>query len=222
MTRRLRFADAVQISRAVLLCVACTLALPEPTAAQQADARSNESERNRQLVQEIITYLEDIGSLSGRYSQVSTDGRRASGVFEFEFPSKMHFAELTPTRNRLISDGSWIASIEEETGKAVRYPISSTPFAALLSTGLSDSDEYDIVEVQSQPDGDRSRHFLSISLKDEEALGVLTLLFLDPPLEFEGWIIRDAQNQATLVRLETEHTNRQIDPNRFRIHMFER
>ena len=220
MTRRLRFTASAQISRAVLLCVACALALPGSTTAQQADARSNEGERNSQLVKEIITYLEDIKSLSGRYSQVSTDGRRAAGVFEF--PSKMHFAELTPTRNRLISDGSWIASIEEETGKAVRYPISSTPFAALLSTGLSDSDEYEVVEVQSQPDGDRSRHFLSISLRDEEALGVLTLLFLDPPLEFEGWIIRDAQNQATLVRLATEHTNRQIDPDRFRIHMFER
>ena len=222
MTDRFRFAIAARISGTVLLCMTCMLAAPGSASAQQVDAGVDQRELDSQLVQEIIAYLDDIKTLSGRYSQVSTDGRRASGVFDFEFPSKMHFAELRPTRNRLISDGSWIASIEEETGKAVRYPISSTPFAALLSTGLSDGDKYEVVEVRSQPDGDRLRHFLSISLRDEEALGVLTLLFRDPPLEFEGWIIRDAQNQATFVRLVTEHTNRQIDPNRFRIHMFER
>ena len=205
---------------AVVLCAASLLAAP--ALAQQSGAEPVIGEPDGKLVQRIIDYLDTVSSLSGTYAQVSTDGQRATGMFDFEFPSKMHFAESEPTRNRLISDGTWIASIEEQTGKAVRYPISSTPFAALLSSGLSKSDEYEIERVQSQRDGNAWRHFLSISLKEEEALGILTLLFLDSPLQLEGWIIRDAQNQATLVRLSTEHANQRIDPNRFRIHLFER
>ncbi len=205
-----------------LFCAATLTALPPPALAQQSESEEVRGETDAQLVERVLDHLDGIKSLSGTYTQLSTDGQRASGVFDFEFPDKMHFAESEPTRNRLISDGFWIASIEEETGKAVRYPIASTPFAAFLSSGLRESDAYEIEEVQSQRDGDRWRHFLSISLKDQDALGTLTLLFLEPPLRLEGWIIRDAQDQATLVRLSSEHVNQPINPRRFRIHLFER
>ena len=185
--------------------------------AQEAELESPEA-----LADRIVAFLDTVETLSGTYSQISTDGQRASGIFDFEFPSKMHFAELEPTRNRLISDGTWIASVEEDTGRAVRYPISATPFEALLTGGLGDRSAYEIVDSQSQREGDGWRHFLSISVIEEEALGDLTLLFREPPLQLEGWIIRDAQGQATLVRLSTERFNEPIDPNRFRIHMFER
>ena len=222
MNARRKPVAAAWLAAATLSCVAVLTALAPAVSAQQSDTVEVRGEEGAELVERIIDHLDGIKSLSGTYTQLSTDGQRASGIFDFEFPDKMHFAESEPTRNRLISDGFWIASIEEETGEAVRYPIASTPFAAFLSAGLRDSDAYEVEEIQSQRDGDRWRHFLSISLTDQDALGTLTLLFLEPPLRLEGWIIRDAQDHATLVRLSSERVNEPINPRRFRIHLFER
>ena len=173
------------------------------------------------LLDRVIAHLAAIRTLSGTYTQLTMDGFRAHGTFDFEFPNKMHFAELAPTRNRLIADGTWIASVEEGAGQAVRYPLTSTPFAVLLSGDLADRSRYRVVKASRQRDGERWRYFLTLSLAEGEAAGVVTLLFLDPPLQFEGWIIRDAQAGSTLVRLTTEEVNQPIDPNRFRIHLHE-
>ena len=219
---RVRTQPAFLLLLPAILLLAALLAFPPQSAtAQQSGAAGAGETTAEDLAKRFIAHVESLKSLSGTYSQISSDGQRASGIFDLEFPSKMHFAEMQPTRNRLISDGTWIASIEEETGIANRYPISATPFAALLTSGLGDSESFEIVGAHSQRDGDALRHFLSVSVKDEEALGNVTLLFREPPLQLEGWIIRDAQGQATLVRLSVERVDEPIDPIRFLIHVFE-
>ena len=126
MTARRESLAAARLAAAAFCCAAFLAAVPPSASAQQTDSVAVQSEEGAQLVERIIDYLDGIKSLSGTYTQLSTDGHRASGIFDFEFPDKMHFAESEPTRNRLISDGFWIASIEAESGKAVRYPIATT------------------------------------------------------------------------------------------------
>ena len=57
--------------------------------------------------------------------------------------------------------------------------------------------------------------------REEEALGEVTLVLRDEPMELLGWQVKDAQGQITVVRLDIEEINQPVAERLFRIHLFD-
>lgn len=168
------------------------------------------------LQAQVLARLQETRTLAGRYEQVAPDGTRTSGAFWLARPGQFHFAEDDPEGLILVSDGSWVAVIDRETGEAPLYPLDSTPIAALFS---------------DNPESDPSVHILhttrvdntiqtAVARRGEEALGKATLVMREADLQLLGWVVEDAQGLVTVVRIEIESRNAPVSERLFRYHLF--
>jgi len=197
-----------------------------PVAAEDPPAAagvSGHADTPEQALSRLAAHLEGLRTMAGSYAQSAADGTRAEGTFAIEFPDRFHFAETSPTRNRLISDGFWIATLEEGADQAVRYPLSSTPLSVLLKGGLDDPERVEVLSSRSWPSDEGGRnHLVQLALRGKQKLGNVTLSFSESPTRLKGWLIRDAQGSGTLITLAPSETGAALDPNLFRIHLWER
>lgn len=190
-----------------LLVLCATLATPIPAASEENDGRER-----------ILAWLDGLRTLSGRYRQFNPDGSEQTGRVYLKRPGRMHFDEDAEDGNWIIATGVWIAVIDKETRRGAWYPADSLPVAALLSDDPV-SDESIIVSDLRTVAG---AYHMTVTSRENPELGELTLVVAREPLALLGWIVRDAQNTRTAVRLETVAVNADIDDELFQIHRYEK
>ena len=175
------------------------------------------SAADENLEAQVFAHLDSIRSLAGRYEQFTASGTPVTGAFYLQRPGRIHFAEDAKDGIILIADGSWIGVIDKQTGEAPRYPLDSTPFASLLSDLPSQDKSIHLIDI--------SRHDRTVravfAKREEEALGEVTLVLREEPMELLGWQVKDAQGQNTVVRLDIEEINQPVAERLFRIHLFD-
>ena len=201
---------ASRLSLAFCLALALTSMSPSFSLGQAVEI---DEDRSR-----ILEYLDGIRSLAGRYEQFAPDGERNSGKFYIQRPNRVHFDEDAPDGSMIVSDGFWIAVIDKKSGSAPRYPLSSVPFASVLSEKPSEDESIEIHHVRRF--GNRLQ--MLVSKRDKPELGLLTLLFEEDPFRLLGWLVRDAQQEETLVLLKIEEANGDFDRRLFMIERYER
>jgi len=165
------------------------------------------SEEERLQVERVNAYFNRFVYLSGRFTQISPEGVVSEGMFHMRRPGRVRFDYLPPSRLLVISDGFWLGIIDKKLKTTDRYPISSTPYWALLKDEVNLYRDARVLSVETEPG------ILLITIDDPggEAPGEMTLIFEDEgDLILRQWLITDAQGLTTSVAVSELVVNKRV------------
>ncbi len=169
-------------------------------------------DRNGRLAS-INTYLNGIGSLRARFSQVAPDGSLATGVLSLQRPGRLRFQYDEPSPIRVIADGTTVAIEDQALETVDRIPLRSTPVWWLLKDEINLAEDAEIAGMFSE------YGFFYLTLRDPsgEMEGEIMFVFAEPSLELREWYVTDALGEITRVSLSDVETGMRLDPRLFRI-----
>lgn len=186
-------------------CTTCITALPAAAQSGTGVATSNPD------IRRIISYLNGIRSLQGRFVQIAPDGGVTQGDVYLRRPGRMRFKYDPPTPILIVADGLWLVLWDKELDQIDRVPLSSTPLAFLIRDKVSFDKPIVIRSVERQPG------LLKVTVfdyrRDDE--GDITLIFSDQPLALRQWVVTDPQLLQTRVSLYDIETNVPLDSKLF-------
>ena len=191
-------------ARACVAIIACALWLASSPAVTPAESSS---EANDPDIARIVTYLNGIRTLRGRFVQIAPDGDVTEGDVYMRRPGRMRFKYDPPTPVLIVADGVWLVLWDKELDQVDRVPLSATPLAFLIRDKVSFADPIVIRKI------DRQLGLLNVTVFDKrrEDDGDITLVFSDQPLALRQWVVTDPQLLQTRVSLYDIETNIPLD-----------
>ena len=196
------------VGQIALLCV-FGLALGRPA----LSADSNLGPEDIADLNRVSAFLNEVGSLEGRFIQVASNSVQDSGNFYFRRPGGLRFEYDEPNPILIIANSNWVVFNDRKLKTVDRYPITATPLRLLLKKNIDLANEAHIVSVEREPGN------LVITAREDKgpAQGQLTMIFSDPALELMQWIITDAQGFTTTIALRDLRRDTKISPRLFRV-----
>jgi outer membrane lipoprotein-sorting protein len=169
------------------------------------------SDDDKAAVDKATAYLQDLKTVSGRFTQVSANGATSTGQFYMQRPGKARFQYDPPAQMLVVSDGHNVSIYDQRLKSFDQYPLGSTPLVLLLAREVRLDRGVIITGVERTDQG------FSINARDarKQAEGRLTLNFSNEPVALKGWTIVDGQGQETRVRLGTLSPVSGLDPSLF-------
>ena len=164
-----------------------------------------------QIIEKINAYFNDMKNLEGDFLQTDADDKRKKGKFFIERPGKVRFDYSLPSRQKIISNGKYLAIEDHDLNTADRYPLESTPFRLLLTKEVNLMRDAHIIAL------DAGDSVIVVTLQDKEAGngGQIRLFFDWPKLQLKEWIISDPQGLNTRIQLAQMQLNKEADPKLF-------
>ena len=164
-----------------------------------------------EIIQKINGYFNDLKNLEGQFLQTDADDKRKKGKFYIERPGKVRFDYSLPSRQKIISNGKYLAIEDHDLNTADRYPLESTPFRLLLTKDVDLMRDAHILAL------DAGDNVVVVTLQDKEAGngGQIRLFFDWPTLQLKEWIISDPQGLNTRIQLAEMQLNKEADPKLF-------
>ncbi|MEZ5823922.1 MAG: outer membrane lipoprotein carrier protein LolA [Geminicoccaceae bacterium] len=164
-------------------------------------------------VDAIEAYLNDLGSMRSRFSQIAPDGSMSTGMFALERPGRLRLDYDPPSGVLLIAPGDWRLVFYDSTIRQVNViPIGETPLGFLLDEKVRLSGPVTIVDQRLTGD----EVGVTLVRSDAPDQGNVTLIFAPSPLELRRWVVVDAQGLTTHVILEGIERGIELDPELFR------
>jgi outer membrane lipoprotein-sorting protein len=177
----------------IALVVALGLAALTPALAQSRFSADELAD-----LQRVNDYLNELGFLTGRFTQISdTGGGFSEGTFYMAERTRLRFEYDPPIPLIFISNGSFVGIANSELETTSQYPIGATPLRVLLRRNVDLTEGANVTAVERVPGQLR----VVASEDDGIAQGELTLVFSDPGLELRQWVIVDAQGNRTTIAL---------------------
>jgi len=171
-----------------------------------------------QVLVEVSKYLNQLRSVTGRFTQVNANGSKSSGVYYLQRPGKMRF-EYGKGNALVLSDGINVGVFDPKSSQIVqRYPLGVTPLRFLLR------DRIDLTE-RNLSRGTSSRNgFTYVTLQDPKKPrdGTMVLTLQNRPPSLREWTVTDKAGQKTTVRLETIETAGNLSSRLFNLEFTER
>lgn len=163
------------------------------------------------VVDKINEYFNTAKNLEGKFVQTDANATRKKGRFFIERPGKVRFDYSAPSREKIISNGEYLAIENHDLRTTDRYPLDSTPFRLLLKEKVDLAQDARIIAIDSND------KLLVLTVEDKEARGggQIRLFFDWPTIALKEWIITDAQGLNTRIELAELETNKAADPQLF-------
>jgi outer membrane lipoprotein-sorting protein len=163
------------------------------------------------IIGKINAYFNDLKNLEGEFLQTDADDKRKKGKFYIERPGKVRFDYSLPSRQKIISNGKYLAIEDHDLNTTDRYPLESTPFRLLLTKDVDLMKDANILALDV---GDK---VVVVTLQDKESNngGQIRLFFDWPQLQLKEWIISDPQGLNTRIQLAEMQLNKDADPKLF-------
>jgi outer membrane lipoprotein-sorting protein len=189
-TSRRRFLLAMAVTAA-----AAKLTLPVAYAAVPVGVKLTQHDRDD--LNRIADYFNQVRSMKGRFLQVGPDGSAAEGDIYLQRPGRFRFEFDPPIPMLIVSDGAYIIMDDRELKSIERIPLAATPLDLLVRDQVKFDDSVGISKLE------RGAAILRVTLFEPSRPkdGSLTLVFGDKPLEFAGWTVTDAQGKVTSITL---------------------
>jgi outer membrane lipoprotein-sorting protein len=155
------------------------------------------SQQDKDDLARVQNYLNGIKTLTGKFSQITSDGAFSQGTFKIKKPGRLRFEYAPPETISIIADGFRVAVTNTELKTQQAIPISETPLGLLLDDDLDLVNDVDVTSVLRRPGQ------LTITAKQSEGIaqGAVTMIFSDPGLELRHWITTDAQGTEVTVAI---------------------
>ena len=183
---------------------------------RQTPTRSGQTLTAEQIdaINSVNAYFNQIRNLQGRFVQTNPDKRVQRGKFYLMRPGRFRFDYRRPSRQVIVSDGTYLAIQDLDLNNEDVYSLENTPFRILLRERVDLLRDAKILSVY------RSEHQIAVTITDKspDAPGQITVYLVrgDVP-ELAGWVTTDMQGGVTKV--EVSNLSR---PARMRRDLFER
>lgn len=163
------------------------------------------------IVEKINGYFNGLSNLEGDFVQTDPNDKSKRGKFYIERPGKVRFDYARPSREKIISNGEYLAIENHDLKTTDRYPLGSTPFKLLLTEQVDLMRDANVVSL------DIGEDVVVITVEDRagEGNGQIRLFFNWPELQLREWIITDAQGLNTRIELANVEVNKAADPQLF-------
>ncbi|MGP9822136.1 outer-membrane lipoprotein carrier protein LolA, partial [Salinarimonas sp. NSM] len=186
-----------------------TVAAPEPIR-MAAVAPATDAE----VVAAANAYFNGIDALTGRFTQVGSDGSSLSGVLYVDRPGKLRFQYDAPATIDVVADGRSVVVRDRQLGTQDMYPISQTPLKFLLGDRIRLGQDIEVIGVE------RAGDEVDVLLRDRSTFAGTSEIRLtfDAGLErLKEWRIVDAQGFETRVTLSGIERHARLDQGLFQI-----
>lgn len=180
-----------------------------PFATQAQDLALTDTQK--QTVQRLQTYLNDLNTLSAGFAQITSSGEFSDGKVFLSRPGKMRLTYNPPLKTEIVVRSGTIIYHDKEYRQVTYYPLNASPLGVLLQENLSLTKDVQIIDVAQAPG------VIELTLVDREdpGMGTVTLVFSDKPLALRKWIVVDAQGIMTQVSLLNPVIGAPIEADKF-------
>lgn len=185
----------------LLLAALLALAFPFAVFAPPAFAKpvpAKLSADDRQELGRVEGYLNEIGTLKGRFLQVAPSGATSEGDLYLSRPGKLRLQYDPPVPILVVATGTWLVYHDSELKQTSYVLLNSTPAGILVRRNLVlEGGDVTVTRVE------RKAGLTAVSLVQTEdaAAGEITLVFTQQPFQLRQWKVKDPQGQITTVSL---------------------
>ena len=185
------------ISRRAFGFSAAALAM---VAAVPALAQSNLSAEDRAVLQQAQTYLTNLTSATGTFTETGPGNQRRTGKFWLQRPGKMRFEYDQPAGLLVVADGNNVNRYDPRLNVFRQVPLRATPLSTFLAREVRLDQGVRIDRVTRMDSG-----AFAITARDSSKPneGSVILAFAGSPLRLQEWTITDAQGSRTRIQLNT-------------------
>ena len=164
------------------------------------------------IIEKLNAYFNEMINLEGTFLQTDANEKRKKGRFYLERPGKMRFDYALPSKQKIISDGKYLAIEDHDLNTTDRYPIESTPFRMLLTKNVDLLRDARIYSLDLGPD------VVVITLEDKnsDTGGQIRMFFEWPQVKLKEWIISDPQGLNTRIQVADLELNKSVKPEVFK------
>jgi outer membrane lipoprotein-sorting protein len=166
---------------------------------------------DEEILAKATAYLESIKTLEARFFQTAPSGNVTTGVLQMSRPSRLRVDYDDPNPNLIIATQGKVYLHDADLETTDSYPIKRTPLKFLLSKELK-TDDAILQQVYRGSD----EVALTLSSKEEDTEGALTLVFAAPEMQLRRWAMDDGRG-ITVVDLTEVQQGVKIANGAFRI-----
>jgi outer membrane lipoprotein-sorting protein len=142
-------------------------------------------------------WFNDLTTYRANFTQTSSDGSHATGVFSLKRPYRSRFDYDDPIKLVLITSKIWLHVDDEDRREVTSYPLSETPLGLILADPVRLTSP-DISTSSEVRDG---LVLITIEQEEGEAAGKIVMEFSQIPFALRRWVVTDATGVTTSVLL---------------------
>ncbi len=190
-----------------LAAVAAISALP-------VSAQSALSAADNATLAQAQTYLQNLTSAQGNFTETGPGGQTRQGRFYLQRPGKMRFEYTTPAGLLVVSDGSNVKRYDPRLNNFQQVPLGQTPLSTFLARNVRFDQGVRIDRVTRMQSG-----AFAITARDSRRPneGSVILAFAGSPLRLQEWTITDAQGGRTRTQLTSLTPAASLNASLFRL-----
>ena len=161
---------------------------------------------------EISSYLNQMQTAQGEFTQINNDGSISTGVLYIKRPGRVRFEYNAPDSGLVIAGSNTVVIYDKKSNQpAETYPLSRTPLSIILAERVN-LGQARMVTGHSY-DGTAT----TVTAQDPEhpEYGNIQLKFTANPVELRQWIINDGNGTQTTVVLGDLSTGGNIANSKF-------
>ena len=164
-------------------------------------------------IKKVGAYFNKISNLKGVFVQTTSDNKRARGKFYLKRPGRFRFDYASPSKLRVLSDGTFVAVEDHDLNTVDNHPLKDLPIRILLRSNVDILRDANVLDVQESDD----LIILSLVVKGDSTSGQIKVFLTKlPELQLKEWVITDAQGIETRVEVAKLEIPEQLDANLFR------
>ena len=161
----------------------------------------------------IESYLNDLSKIVADVEQWDVNGAYKQGKLYLEKPGKLRLNYNAPSSLVILADGKTLFFADRKSGDLSYMPIQDSPASILLQPNLDIQNNFSISEFSFDAE------FITLILKRKgnEDIGSLKLTFqrFKDRIILTQWIVIDAQNKKTIVKLSNLQDVKSFDQELF-------
>lgn len=170
-------------------------------------------EKQMAAVKKVNAYFADLNNLRGNFVQTAPDKKRTRGKFYVKKPGRFRFDYALPSKQVIISDGTFLRIQDFDLNDEQAYELDNTPFRLLLRKDVDLVRDARITDIQESDD------IITATIQDKstDVSGRIKLfLAKKPSVELKEWVTTDAQGLDTHVELSDLVKTEDLDPKLFK------
>lgn len=216
-----RFLRVAVIGVSLILCGAAASWAQEkespyaepPTARSRPQSASpmQLSSADQASVRKVEEYMNSITTLSARFEQVDSAGKRATGRLFIAKPGKLRFEYDPPVPVLIVANGHFLIHYDRALKAASYIAQETTPAWFLIGNRIQFSGDITITDLRRRDD----KLLVTLVKTREPGQGTVTLIFDENPIRLDQWSVTDPQGVVTHVTLNNVLVGGYVDPKLF-------
>lgn len=156
---------------------------------------------------ELSRYLNSLSTAEARFTQINSDGSRATGTLYIKRPGRARFEYDAPMKSLVMAGSGQVAIFDEKSNEPPeQYPLRRTPLNLILAETI-DLGQARMVVGHGEANG--TTRVLAQDPENPE-YGTIELVFTPAPTALRSWIITDDAGNQTQVELSDMTTGQDL------------